>query len=171
MDTGELNVLDTEKTKDAYYFQLTDDKEENSEGKKLTAAEKAEAMFAELEEADKKAEKFDELAEKYGMTEGYSALAENITEENAESTSEKLAEWLYAEDRKEGDIVLIKTDDKEAKYYVAYFVEENEETWRVNARAGVTSEKIEAWFENAVEKYNVTVDTKAPETTAEAVTA
>ena len=52
-----------------------------------------------------------------------------------------------------------------------YFVEENEETWRVNARAGVTSKKIEAWFENAVEKYNVTVDTKAPETTAEAVTA
>ena len=172
-------VIDTEKTKDAYYFQLADDKDEATtgteaetgaaSGEKLTAAEKADAMFAALE-ADKTTAKFDELAKKYGMTTS-TALKENITETSAKSTAEALAEWLYAEGRKEGDITLIKTDDKTPKYFVAYFVEENEETWKVGARQSVTGEKITEWFEDAVKKYNVTVDTKAPETTAEAAVA
>ena len=173
----EVMVIDTEKTKDAYYIQLSDDKTtESSTGatteaetgstEKLTAKEKAEKMFAALE-ADKTTEKFDELAKKYGMTTS-TALKENITKATAESAAAALAEWLYAEGRKEGDIIQITTDDKEPKYFVAYFVEENEETWKVNARASIVSEKVQAWFEAGVEKYNVTVDTKAPETTAAA---
>ena len=165
----DVMVLDTEKTKDAYFAQLSADTKENDEGKKLTAEEKANAMFEALS-ADKTTAKFDELAIKYGATSS-TALSENITESAAKSSSPKYAEWLYNAERKEGDITLIKTDDKEPKYFVAYFVEENDMTWRVNARAGVAGEKQDAWFEAGVEKYNVTVDTKAPETTAEAATA
>ncbi len=157
-------VFDTEKTKDAYLFQPADDTKENEDGKKLTAKEKAEAMFKALE-ADKTTEKFDELAKKYGMTYN-SALRESITESSAKTTAEKFAEWLYAEGRKEGDIVQIVTDDKEPKYILAYFVEENEETWKVNARAGVASDKQQAWLEQAIKDYHVTVDTEAPETQA-----
>ncbi len=164
-------VIDTEKTKDAYFAQLADDTKENDEGVKLTAKEKAEAMFEALG-ADKTTEKFDELAVKYGATSS-TALRESISEQSAKSTSEKYAEWLYAEGRKEGDITMIVTDDKTPKYFVVYFVEENEETWKVNARAGVAGEKVQEWFEAGVEKYNVTVDTEAPETEAatEAATA
>lgn len=178
----DVMVLDTEKTKDAYYIQLADDKDKEAatgatteaetgatSGEKLTAEQKADAMFKALE-ADKTTEKFDELAKKYGMTTS-TALKENISKKSVESTAKELAEWLYAEGRKEGDIQLIKTGDSTPKYFVVYFVEENEETWKVNARAGITSEKVQEWFEAGVEKYNVTVDTKAPETTAEAATA
>lgn len=165
----ETMVLNTEKTKDAYFAQLSDDKDDaTTDGKKMTAEEKANAMFEALS-ADKTTDKFDELAVKYGATTS-TALRESITESSAKSTAEKYAEWLYSADRKEGDITLIKTDDETPKYFVAYFVEENEETWMVNARAAITSEKLEEWFEAGVEKYHVTVDTKAPETTAEAAT-
>ncbi len=167
----EVMVIDTEKTKDAYFAQLADDTKENEDGVKLTAKEKAEAMFEALG-ADKTTAKFDELAVEYGATTS-TALKESITEKSAKATSEAYAEWLYAEERKEGDINLIVTDDATPKYFVVYFVEENEETWKINARNGVTNDKLKAWYEEGLEKYNVTVDTEAPVTQAatEAATA
>lgn len=170
----DVMVIDEEKTKDAYYIKLSTDKTSDGTGDEAettvedpkSAEEKANAMFAALE-ADKTVEKFDELAKEYGMTTS-TALKESISEKTISATSEELAEWLYDDERKEGDIAKILSG---VDYYVAYFVEENEETWKVNARAGVTSDKITAWFEEAVKKYNVEVDTDAPETSAEAATA
>lgn len=163
--------LDEEKTKDAYYLTLSDDKKDEKEtGTEAetgststtlkTGKEKAEEFYAALEEAMKKEDfDFDKLAVELGfLTEGSTALKESITEKGAVSA---LADWLYEEGRKEGDITKVNSG---STYYVAYFVEENEETWKVNARSYVASEKQEAWFEEMVEKFNVTVDTEAAET-------
>lgn len=167
----EVMVLDTELTKNAYYILLTDDdvKAENPK----TAAQKAEAFYKELA-ADKTAEKFAELVEKYAP--GSSAnLNEKISKD---AVNEKLGEWLYDITRVEGDIGNIPvTDDKgkSAGNYVVYYVDQNEETWKMNARDAVAGEKLNDWYDEAVVKYNVSVDyefaTEAPaEETTEAAT-
>ncbi len=168
----EMMILDTELTKNAYYIKLTDDTA-GTEGA-LTATQKAEAMIKELE-ANKTPEKFAEMVEKYAT--GYSSeLSERISYETIKTTNEALADWLYAEDRKEGDLtsIVVKDDTKDADkvtgYYVALFVDENEETWKLNARDAVATEKRSAWYEEAVKKYNVVVDFE-PETTAPTTTA
>ncbi len=155
----EAMVLDTELTKNAYYILLSDD-EEGTEGA-LTATQKAEAMMKDLT-ATKTPEKFAELVEKYAP--GYSSeIREKLSYETVKGTNEKLADWLYDKDRKEGDIEKFEvTDTKDTKkvtgYYVAYFVDANEETWKMNGRENVASEKLGDWYEEAVEKYGVKVD-------------
>ncbi|MBQ9780156.1 MAG: hypothetical protein IJW00_04345 [Clostridia bacterium] len=166
--------LDEEKTKDAYYLTFTDDKKDEkatgTEAETGSAStelkkgkDKAEEFYKALEEAMKKEDfDFDKLAtELKFQAEGATALKENITEKGAVSA---LADWLYEEGRKEGDITKVNSG---STYYVAYFVEENDMTWKVNARAAVASEKQQAWFDEMVKKYNVTVDTEAVETETE----
>ena len=167
--------LDEEKTKDAYYLTLTDDKapetgkeaETGSTATELkTGKEKAESFYKALEEAVKKEDfDFDKLAIEHKLlAEGGTALKESITEKSAVSA---LSKWLYEEGRKEGDIYKANSG---TTYYVAYFVEENEETWKVNARSYISSEKLNEWYDEMVEKFHVEVDTKAPETSAPAET-
>lgn len=169
-------ALDTELTKDAYFVTLTDDKAD-TEGA-LTAAQKAEAFYNALKD-DKTPEKFAELAAKYAAG-ANSALQENISFEIMKGSNEDLANWLYEEGRAKGDIVNIPVkndpDDKEkvTGHIIAMFEEENEETWKLEARAGVAADKLQVWYEDAVVKYNVTIDYEpetAPETTAPETTA
>ena len=158
--------LDTEHTKNAYYVYLTDDASTVENGK--TGAQKAEAFYNELKDA-KTAEKFAELVEKYAP--GYSAeLNERISHESMKSSSEDFADWLYEEGRNKGDITNIpvkdaKDDKKITGYIVAMYEDENEETWQLTARDAIAEEKLNAWFEDAVVKYNVVIDYE-PETTA-----
>ena len=158
--------LDTEHTKNAYYIYLTDDASTVENGK--TGAQKAEAFYNELKDA-KTAEKFAELVEKYAP--GYSAeLSERISHESMKSSSEEFADWLYEEGRAKGDITNIAVKDstdstKITGYVVAMYDGENEETWTLTARDAIAEEKLTAWFEEAVEKYNVVIDYE-PETTA-----
>ena len=163
---------DNEKTKDAYYVLLSDDKE-GTEGAK-TAAQKAEEFYNALKDA-KTPEKFAELVEKYAP--GYSAeLSEQISHASIKSSSEEFADWLYEDGRAKGDIVSIpvKNDSKDKEkvtgYIIAMFEKENEETWRLTGRNAIADEKLEAWFEEAVKKYNVVIDYE-PETTAATTTA
>ncbi len=161
--------LDEEKTKDAYYVTLTDDKKDDKKEAETgststtikTGKEKAEAFFAALEK-DKTVENFDKLALEYkAISAGGTALKESLSKDKL---AEVLGDWLYAEGRKEGDIAKLNSG---STYYIVYFVEENEETWKVNARASVASEKQQDWFDEMVKKFNVTVDTDAPETSTE----
>ena len=152
--------LDEEHTKNAHYILLSDDKE-GTEGA-MTAAQKAEAFYKALSET-KTTEKFAELVEKYAP--GYSSeLVEQISYETMKNSYEDLAEWLYEEGRNEGDITNIpvkgdaKNPDKVTGHIIAYYVDENEETWKLNSRNGFAGEKVTEWYEAAVEKYGVTVD-------------
>ena len=158
--------LDTEHTKNAYYVFVTDDASTVENGK--TAKEKAEAFAAELKEA-KTPEKFAELVEKYAPG-ASSELSERISYETMKSSSEEFADWLYAEGRAKGDITTVAVKDSTNKekitgYVVAMYEDENEETWKLTARDAKAEEKLTAWFEEAVEKYNVVIDYE-PETTA-----
>ena len=161
---------DTEHTKNAYYVYLTDDAKDVENGK--TAAQKAEAFYNELKDA-KTAEKFAELVEKYAP--GYTAdLNERISFESMKSSSEDFANWLYEENRAKGDITNIpvkdaKDDKKITGHIVAMYEDENEETWKLTARDAIAEEKLKAWFDEAVEKYNVVIDYE-PETTAPTTT-
>jgi hypothetical protein len=115
------------------------------------------------------------LAAKYAAGSN-SALQENISFEIMKGSNEDLADWLYEEGRAKGDIVNIpvKNDSKDKEkvtgYIIAMFEEENEETWKLQARAGVAADKLQVWYEDAVVKYNVTIDYE-PETTAETTAA
>ena len=121
--------------------------------------------------------------EKYAP--GYSGeLTERISYDSIKSTNEDLAKWLYEEGRNKGDItnIVVKGDSKDKEkvtaHIIAMFEEENEETWKLNCRDAIAAEKLDEWFEEAVEKYHVVIDyepettaattTKAPETTAKA---
>ena len=163
----EALAVDTEKTKDAYYILLSDDAStvENAQ----TATQKAEAFYNALSES-KTPEKFKELVNKYAPA--YSAeVIEQISHKTMKSTNEALADWLYEEGRKEGDIAKFevkgdsKDKDKVTGYYVAMFVEENEETWQLNGRDAIANEKVQEWFDAAVEKYHVVIDFKEETTT------
>lgn len=151
-------VRDEELTKNAHYILLTDDAEDVENAK--TAKEKADAFHAALTAANT-SEKFEELVEEYAP--GYSAaLVENISYDDMSATYADLADWLYAEGRKEGDvseIIEIKNDkDEVTGYIVALFMGENEETWKVTATNAIAGEKLTEWYDASVEKYNVTVD-------------
>ena len=163
----EAMILDTELTKNAYYIMLSDDGKDVENP--LTAAQKAEAFYKALSE-DKTPEKFAELVEKYAP--GYSAeLNERISHESLKAQSEDLADWLYEEDRAEKDIVNIpvkgdtKDPEKVTGHIIAMYIDENEETWKLTARDSIAGEKLQAWFDEAVKKYNVVIDFE-PETTA-----
>ena len=155
---------DTEKTKDMYYVLLSDDKEGTENGK--TAAQKAEAFWTALN-ADKTPEKFGELVAEYAP--GVSGeVNERLSYESIKGSNEELANWLYAEGRKEGDIIKVENKDKDDKvtgYYIAYFVQENEETWSLTAREAIAGEQLTEWYEDAVERFHITIDYE-PETTA-----
>lgn len=169
----EALAVDTEKTKDAYYILLSDDASTVENGQ--TATQKAEAFYNALSES-KTPEKFKELVKKYAPA--YSAeVIEQISHKTMKTTNEALADWLYEEGRKEGDIAKFevkgdsKDKDKVTGYYVAMFVEENEETWQLNGRDAIANEKVQEWFDAAVEKYHVVVDYEEETTTAASTTA
>jgi len=165
--------LDEEHTKNAYYIQLTDDGENVENGK--TAAQKAEEFYNALK-ADNTPENFKKLVKDLEL--GYTAeLNERLSFETVKATNEDLAEWLYEEGRNKGDItnIAVKGDSKDKEkvtgHIIAMFDSTNEKTtWELNATDAVANEKLTAWFEEAVEKYNVVVDYE-PETTAETTAA
>ena len=165
--------LDTEHTKNAYYVMLSDDAEGTENA--MTAAQKAEAFYKALAE-NKTAEKFAELVEQYAP--GYSAeLMERLSYETIKGSNEDLADWLYEDNRAKGDItnIVVKNDSKDKEkvtgHIVALFESENEKTtWELTATDALANKAVEAWYENAVVEYGVTVDyepetTTAPETT------
>ena len=144
--------VDTEKTKDMHYVLISDE-------------QKAEAFWTSLN-ADKTPEKFAELVAEYAP--GVSgAVNERLSYETVKKSNEALANWLYAEGRREGDIYKTENKGKDGKvtgYYIAYFVQENEETWSLTAREAIAGEQLTAWYEDAVERYHVTVNYEEEDT-------
>ena len=155
--TTAVMELDEEKTKNGGYILLKDDAD-TVENKK-TAEEKANAMYDELA-ADPTPEKFEELVEKYSA--GSTALYEKLSKK---SLASEIADWFYDEDRAENDIDKIKAA---SGYYVTIYQDENDPTWQETAREKISSERLDAWYKEALETYHVTANTEAEETTASA---
>ena len=162
-----IMTLDEEHTKNAHYILLSDDADTVTENKK-TAQQKAtefhEALSKITGDKDAKAAKFQELVETYAP--GYSSeLVEYISYDDMKSTYEDLATWLYAEDRKEGDIsnvIVLKNDTKDKEKVtgclIALYMGENEETWKVNATQAIAGELVTKWYEEKVKEYGVVIN-------------
>lgn len=150
----DVMVKDTEKTKKAYYTILSDDGKDVENGK--TADQKWEEF-----EKNPTAENFEKI---FGVS-----LTESISQK---SVADKLGEWLYDEERKQGDFTKIEVTSGTTKTnYALLFEGENDETWAVNGRNALANEDVSKWVEMMTEKYHVTTNYKAPETEAATTTA
>ena len=120
---------------------------------------------------------FDLLAATHaGANIGTSYLYETIKDARKEDTPAKtdvLYAWLFDETRAEGDYAkFVATETKNDKTetvgcYVVYFVEENEETWKMNARTSLANERLEEELEEAKKTYGLEVDTEEVTGTAD----
>ena len=74
-----------------------------------------------------------------------------IKESTAKAADEKLAEWLFAEERTKDDIAVITAKDEE-RAYVAVF---NEKTllWKTQAKAGHVAQELKAWADELAKDY------------------
>lgn len=65
-------------------------------------------------------------------------------------------DWLFDDTRKVGDIDIVKTN---YGYHIMYYLGEDAEqpVWKVNARNGVTNDKISDWLESAKTDFHITI--------------
>lgn len=167
-------TFDTEKTKDGYYVELKDD----------TTSTKKDATETETGSDEKKTLTKDE---KYALIEAAKDLAArkevfedklsssertNLTESTLEGVGEELAAWFYSADRKEGDYARITVGEGDSKKeYAVLFTKENDETWLINAKSGLASERLTEWFDEMVVACHYKADYEpATETETEAAT-
>ena len=110
-----------------------------------TAKSDAEAILTAYEDTDKTEDDFN--AVKYNDS--------GATEyENAEESSlnEKVAEWVFSEDRAEGDTAVIEDGET---YYVVYFSGDGEESWHASVKSSLASTKLSDYIDELQDKYEV----------------
>lgn len=167
-------TFDTEKTKDGYYVELKDDTtsstkstetetETGSDEKKTLTKDEKYALIEAAKDLDARKEVFED---KLSATE-----RTYLTESTLESVGEELAEWFYSADRKEGDYARITVGEGDsAKEYAVLFTKENDETWLINAKSGLASERLTEWFDQMAIDCNYKADYE-PSTETETETA
>ena len=149
--------LDENHKRHVGYLLLTDDKaaegateEEKAALKKADA--KATEMLAELNKADKITEEvFTEAAKKFSTSTSFFYDLNAATD-----TPTVVSEWLFNADRKAGDTAILSKDSD--RYVVFYDYEWEDSNWEATARENLTSEKMNAWLEEAIEKYHVHIE-------------
>lgn len=177
-DGDRILVFDTEKTKDGYYVELKDDTttstkstetetetETGSDEKKTLTKDEKYALIEAAEKLDARKEVFEDKLSASERT--------YLTESTLESVGEELAEWFYSDDRKEGDYARITVGEgDDAKEYAVLFTKENDETWLINAKSGLASERLTEWFDQMAIDCNYKADYEpSTETETEAETA
>lgn len=113
-----LMILDEELTRDAYYVKLTDDGENVKDG--LTAAEKADKMYAalkDIKDEDDFADKFAELVSEYAPSSSTATYGEQtlLKYDTLKNTSKDLADWIFNPLRKEGDLAILPLSEADKK--------------------------------------------------------
>ena len=71
----------------------------------------------------------------------------------AEAADQKLADWLFSDERAKNDIAVVTAEDEESAY-VAVFVEKTL-LWKANTKASLVSDQMTDWAEGLAEKYTV----------------
>ena len=121
-----------------------------------TATEaKAQEIMAQFKAGAMTKEAFEALANEY--TEDSGVFYEDVFPGQMVAEFE---DWMFDEARKEGDVDIVKTQHG---YHLMYYMGENPDTpaWKAVAKNAIANEELEAWYEQAAEKYAVTVDEKA----------
>ncbi|MBR2019545.1 MAG: hypothetical protein IKA05_04025 [Clostridia bacterium] len=78
-------------------------------------------------------------------------ISSAIKESTAKAADEKLAEWLFSDDRAKDDIAVITAKDEESAY-VAVFTQKLK-LWESNSKAGYVAQELEAWAEELAKDY------------------
>lgn len=128
----------------------------NATYEKDTATEaKAQEIMAQFKAGAMTKEAFEALANEY--TEDSGVFYEDVFPGQMVAEFE---DWMFDEARKEGDVDIVKT---QYGYHLMYYMGENPDTpaWKAVAKNAIANEELEAWYEQAAEKYAVTVDEKA----------
>lgn len=170
-DGDRVLVFDTEKTKDGYYVELKDDTttstkeaetETGSDEKKTLTKDEKYALIEAAKDTDARKEVFkDKLS---------SSEKTYMTESSLEDVGEELAAWFYSADRKEDDYARITVGEGDSKKeYAVLFTKENDETWLINAKSGLASERLTEWFDEMAIACHYKADYE-PATETEAAT-
>ena len=121
------------------------------------AKKAAEDALAEFIASGSSVEKFAELAAKHSTDSGSyesGGLYENV--HKGQMVTE-FDEWLFDENRKDGDVGIVKTS---YGYHLMYYACEGLPKWRGDIKSALISEKYTDIAEELMEKYPVTVDDK-----------
>lgn len=168
-------TFDTEKTKDGYYVELKDDTttstkeaetetETGSDEKKTLTKDEKYALIEAAKDLAARKEVFEDKLSSSEKT--------YMTESSLEDVGEELAAWFYSADRKEGDYARITVGEGDSKKeYAVLFTKENDETWLINAKSGLASERLTEWFDEMAIACHYKADYEpATETETEAAT-
>ncbi len=105
--------------------------------------EQAQSAYNEWQNGEATEDRFATICDTYnadGTVEG--GLFKNITKGGE---GDKLSEWLYAADRKPGDVELIEMDDSYA--YLVYFVAADAPEWKVDIKSVLNTEKLTTYLD------------------------
>jgi hypothetical protein len=136
------------KTADYYYIFLSSKDEGSMEKAKTTA----DAILKEYNE-DATEEHFKKLE----STDGYGKGNGKVEGGVKNALGDSVDAWLFASDRKAGDV---STIEGEEGYYVIYFAGNNETKWKIDAENALRSNDYNEAIHEFTDKYAVTFMTK-----------
>ncbi len=121
------------------------------------AKAEAEKVLEEYNKGDKTAESFGELAKEHTADSNGEdgGLYENVLKGQM---VEEFENWIYDENRKTGDVELVKTT---YGWHIMYYVGEGKTAWKVTAENGLKNDDYEEHLEELQEKYELDYDYEA----------
>ncbi|MBQ7125035.1 MAG: peptidylprolyl isomerase, partial [Clostridia bacterium] len=124
-------------------------------GSKEAAKKAAEAILEEFKKGDATVEDFKELAKRYTEDEGSKEDGGLYEDVKKDVMVETFNDWIYDENRKEGDTGVVETD---YGAHAMYFVGNGREAWKVDSENYLKSEKYDEDIKELIEKHKVTYD-------------
>lgn len=114
--------------------------EEEDEEADAAAKAEAERLLEEFKKGEMTKEAFEKLAE--GKNEDGNEFYENV---KTGAMVTEINDWIYSEDRKEGDVEVIKTT---YGYHVTWFMGDGAEVWFVDSKNDFYNDTFEKWIED-----------------------
>ena len=132
------------------HILLTKDGEYKTEAKQK---EKLIALKEQFLKGELTKEKFEELAK--DVTEDSSVIYDDVCPGDM---VEEINDWLFSEDRKAGDVEIIKSESY--GYHLVFYVgnDTEEPTWFVHSKTDFFAKSFEDWYKALEESYESTID-------------
>ena len=121
----------------------------------VTAEDNGKEIMAEWNATDKSEASFIELVEKYSQSSAEEGLYEN---QSPESYDGEVKDWLFAADRKTGDVESFFVED--AYTYVIYYKNVSDPVWKVSARDAMMSTRMNEYIDSITEGLKESGDLK-----------
>ncbi len=130
--------------------EVAEDADEPTDEAWAAAKAKAEEILAAYESGENTADAFGALATENGMSSA--GLSTAVTQANL--ADDTRGEWVFAEDRAEGDVTVLKFESGSYHgYYVLYFQGVNDPTWKITVRSTLTTDAMTEWMDGFLNDY------------------